>query len=57
MPSIACPVRLDGVEPRLAPAPELGADGEAVLREAGFSAAEIADLRARRVVPGHQPVT
>ncbi|HSB20885.1 MAG TPA: CaiB/BaiF CoA-transferase family protein [Anaeromyxobacteraceae bacterium] len=53
MPSIACPVRLDGVEARLAPAPELGADGEAVLREAGLTAAEIADLRDRGVVPPH----
>ncbi len=50
IPSIACPVRLEGVSPRRAPAPELGADGEAVLREAGFSAAEIADLGARKVV-------
>jgi crotonobetainyl-CoA:carnitine CoA-transferase CaiB-like acyl-CoA transferase len=34
------------------PAPRLGADGEAILREAGFSAAEIADVTARRVVGG-----
>jgi crotonobetainyl-CoA:carnitine CoA-transferase CaiB-like acyl-CoA transferase len=50
MASIACPVRIAGVEPRRGSAPELGADGEAVLAEAGFSAAEIAELRGRGVV-------
>ena len=53
IPSIACPVRLEGVAPRRAPAPELGADGEAVLQEAGFSAAEIAELGARKIVVAH----
>lgn len=40
------PVRTDGAaEPAPAPAPDLGADGAAVLAGAGFDAAEIAALR------------
>jgi crotonobetainyl-CoA:carnitine CoA-transferase CaiB-like acyl-CoA transferase len=44
MPGIATPVRLAGVEAPRRAAPRLGEDTEAVLREGGFSAAEIADL-------------
>ena len=31
-------------------APELGADNNAVLGELGYSPAEVADLRARRII-------
>ncbi|MCC7347450.1 MAG: CoA transferase [Variibacter sp.] len=44
---LANPLRLEGVETMpFAPAPALGQDSEAVLAEAGFSADEIAALRA-----------
>jgi crotonobetainyl-CoA:carnitine CoA-transferase CaiB-like acyl-CoA transferase len=46
LPGVATPVRLEGAEPPLRAAPRLGEHGEAVLREHGFSAAEIAALRA-----------
>ena len=46
VPGVACPVRLDGAEAPLRPAPRLGADGDDVLREAGFTHGEIAALRA-----------
>jgi crotonobetainyl-CoA:carnitine CoA-transferase CaiB-like acyl-CoA transferase len=42
---IANPVRFKGVKPRLEPAPEMGAHTDAVLGEAGLSAAEIAKLK------------
>jgi crotonobetainyl-CoA:carnitine CoA-transferase CaiB-like acyl-CoA transferase len=42
---VASPVRLAGLEAPRRPAPELGADTEAVLREAGFSESEVASLR------------
>jgi crotonobetainyl-CoA:carnitine CoA-transferase CaiB-like acyl-CoA transferase len=45
MASLATPVRFASVEPPRRAAPELGADGEAVLAEAGFPAEEIAGLR------------
>jgi crotonobetainyl-CoA:carnitine CoA-transferase CaiB-like acyl-CoA transferase len=47
---LSSPIRLD--EQRLAnrPAPLLGADSDAVLREAGFAPAEIAELRRQGVV-------
>ncbi len=45
-----CPIKIDGVRPRYAPASALGADTAAVLAEAGVSADELAALRARRVV-------
>ena len=45
MPGLASPVRLRGVEAPRRPAPQLGADGDAVLAEAGFDPAEIAALR------------
>ena len=50
MRSVATPVRMEGVEPPRRPAPEQGADGTAVLAEAGFGAGEIAALRARGVI-------
>jgi crotonobetainyl-CoA:carnitine CoA-transferase CaiB-like acyl-CoA transferase len=50
MPGLATPVRLAGVTAPLRPAPQLGADTDAVLGEAGFTAAEQAALRAGGVV-------
>jgi crotonobetainyl-CoA:carnitine CoA-transferase CaiB-like acyl-CoA transferase len=46
MPGLASPVRLDGAAPPRRPAPDLGADTERVLAEAGFAEAEVAALRA-----------
>jgi crotonobetainyl-CoA:carnitine CoA-transferase CaiB-like acyl-CoA transferase len=41
------PVRLDATPGQApGPPPELGADGEAVLREAGYSESEVTRLRA-----------
>ena len=45
MPGLATPVRFEGVVPPRRPAPELGADTEAVLREAKFGEDEIETLR------------
>ncbi len=45
IPAVASPVRLAGVESPRRPAPELGAETDAVLEEAGFTAEEIARLR------------
>jgi crotonobetainyl-CoA:carnitine CoA-transferase CaiB-like acyl-CoA transferase len=50
IPGIATPVRMTGATPPLRPAPRLGEHGDAVLGAAGFSAAEIAELRAAGVV-------
>ena len=47
---IASPVRVDGEIPPGRPAPSLGFDTEPLLRELGYDAATIADLRARRIV-------
>ncbi|HEX9049025.1 MAG TPA: CaiB/BaiF CoA-transferase family protein [Anaeromyxobacter sp.] len=44
--AIASPVRLRGEPAALRPAPALGEHGDEILREAGFSAGEIASLRA-----------
>jgi crotonobetainyl-CoA:carnitine CoA-transferase CaiB-like acyl-CoA transferase len=44
------PFNIEGVEPAAGPVPAVGADTEAVLREAGYSAAEVAALRAAEVV-------
>jgi crotonobetainyl-CoA:carnitine CoA-transferase CaiB-like acyl-CoA transferase len=44
------PVIDNTAEPLRQPAPALGADTDGVLREAGFSAAEIAALRSERVI-------
>jgi len=46
---VAGPIR-DGAEPPGQPAPALGADTDAVLRECGFSDPEIAEFRAERVI-------
>ncbi|HEY9556137.1 MAG TPA: CoA transferase, partial [Acidimicrobiales bacterium] len=49
---LAGPVRFGGVpQAALAQPPELGADSDEVLREAGFSDAEIQTLRADAVTP------
>jgi|SRR5581483_2718357 len=45
-----CPLKVDGVMPRYAPAAPLGADTAALLAEVGVDAAALADLRARGVV-------
>ncbi|PWR21629.1 CaiB/BaiF CoA transferase family protein [Zavarzinia compransoris] len=48
---IACPIRMDGVTPNaLQPAPALGADTDALLKEVGYDAAEIEAMRARKAV-------
>ena len=47
---LAGPVRDGAADLPREPAPALGADTEAVLRECGFSGAEIAEFRAERVV-------
>jgi crotonobetainyl-CoA:carnitine CoA-transferase CaiB-like acyl-CoA transferase len=45
MPSLATPVRLAGVSAPRRPAPQHGADTDAVLAEAGFTGVEVAWLR------------
>jgi alpha-methylacyl-CoA racemase len=50
VPQFAPPVRLSGHAPQYTPAPDAGADGDALLGELGFSATEIARLRAQRVI-------
>jgi crotonobetainyl-CoA:carnitine CoA-transferase CaiB-like acyl-CoA transferase len=45
-----CPIKIDGVSPRYAPAAALGADTAAVLEEIGVGAEELARLRGRGVV-------
>lgn len=47
---VGCPIKLAGVAPRYRPAGPLGADTDAVLGECGLSPAEVAALRARRIV-------
>jgi crotonobetainyl-CoA:carnitine CoA-transferase CaiB-like acyl-CoA transferase len=47
---VGCPIRIEGVAPRYAPAAPLGADTAAVLAEVGVDAEELAGLRARGVV-------
>ena len=47
---LAAPVRLPGEELPARPAPALGADTDALLRELGYDAAQVAGLRSRRVV-------
>ena len=47
---VAGPIRDNASEPPREPAPALGADTDAVLRECGFSDVEIAALRAERVI-------
>ncbi|HUN44551.1 MAG TPA: CoA transferase [Acetobacteraceae bacterium] len=47
---IAAPIRIDGRRPAAAAGPALGADTEALLLEAGCSAADIASLRAEGAI-------
>jgi crotonobetainyl-CoA:carnitine CoA-transferase CaiB-like acyl-CoA transferase len=47
---VGCPIKIDGVRPRYAPAAALGADTAAVLAEVGVNDAELAGLRTRGVV-------
>ncbi len=47
---LANPIKLDGQRLPAAPAPFLGDDTDAVLREAGFSAGEVAQLREAGIV-------
>jgi crotonobetainyl-CoA:carnitine CoA-transferase CaiB-like acyl-CoA transferase len=47
---LATPVRLAGVTAPRRPAPRLGADTDAVLREGGFTPAEVEALRAGGLV-------
>jgi len=47
--ALATPVRMDGMRSSWRAAPELGADTETVLGEAGFTQREIAALRKRKV--------
>jgi alpha-methylacyl-CoA racemase len=48
--ALATPVRVDAARPPMRPAPELGADTDAVLEEAGFTQGEVRALRERAVV-------
>ncbi len=47
---LASPIRLDGARARAQPAPALGANTDAILRDAGFRDDDIADLRKRAVI-------
>lgn len=47
---LSSPIRVDGARARATPAPALGADTDAILREAGFSDDEVAELRAADVI-------
>jgi crotonobetainyl-CoA:carnitine CoA-transferase CaiB-like acyl-CoA transferase len=50
MRALANPILVDGARLPGRHAPKLGADSEAVLAEAGFSAAEIAGFRAEGAI-------
>jgi len=45
--SVGLPLEFGGFEPAYRPGPELGGDGDEILRESGLDQATIADLRAR----------
>ena len=47
---LAAPIRVEGETPPQRAAPTMGADTDDLLREVGYGKAEIADLRARRVI-------
>jgi len=47
---VGCPIKVDGVAPRYAPAAPLGADTAAVLGEIGIGPGELEELRRRGVV-------
>lgn len=51
VPLVASPVRFDDAAPELRPAPEHGADTEAVLLELGRTWDDIAELKAAGVIP------
>ena len=48
--TIGCPPKLSSYSPEVTPAPALGADTDAVLKEIGYSDADIAKFRADNVV-------
>ncbi len=48
--ALTSPIRLDGARRPVRPAPLLGADSDEVLAGAGYSEAEVGDLRARGVI-------
>jgi crotonobetainyl-CoA:carnitine CoA-transferase CaiB-like acyl-CoA transferase len=50
--SVGLPLEFGGFEPTYRPGPELGGDGDAILRESGLDEAAIADLRARGAFGG-----
>src|SRR5262245_55007389 len=47
---VGCPIKMEGVTPRYAPASALGADTAAILAEVGVGSEDLAGLRARGVV-------
>jgi crotonobetainyl-CoA:carnitine CoA-transferase CaiB-like acyl-CoA transferase len=47
---VGCPIKIDGVQPRYAPAAALGADTEALLAEIGVGPHQLAALREQGVV-------
>jgi len=47
---VGCPIKIDGVAPRYAPASALGADTAAILAEIGVDGARLAELRTLGVV-------
>ena len=48
--TVSCPIKMDGVHPRYAPAAPLGADTAAVLAEVGVDADALATLRTRGAI-------
>ena len=50
VPVLATPLHLSASPQRLAPVPELGGDNETILREIGYSAAEIAAFKRDKVI-------
>jgi len=48
--TVASPIRLDGARPAARPGPGLGADTDRILDQAGYTAAEIAELRTNGIV-------
>lgn len=51
--SVGLPLTMGGFEPTYTAGPGLGADGDAILRELGYTAATIADLRAAGAFGAH----
>jgi succinate---hydroxymethylglutarate CoA-transferase len=50
MREVGCPIKIDGLRPRYAPAAPLGADTETLLAEVGVGPAELARLRAAGII-------